>query len=425
MFSSPFVACPYCGEIAFGIAVVGRNRYTRRCRSCFRPKGRERHIACLLPSLSKKIIYVDQMAISNMMKAIHPDTPAKTRAKLDPFWLEAYKKLDVICRLQLAVCPASDIHRHESQLWREKFEDLREMYRHLSGGVSFKDHLTIQRFQLGSRLISELTGSSYDQARPTSNSVFFSEVNGWWDRVQISVNLNYDPAWVDEYATSRKRIQNGLAEVFARWQSETGRTFEDWYNEEALSFGPSIIEAFRRNLLGIHTAALLGQPLTLEQALNEASTTITTLKVICTDHGVPRERVLSRVYEFLNSEALLDLPSNRISSLIYAAIARKAAAGQKSPPNVGMAADVDSISCFLPYCDAIFVDNACRAYLTEEPVPDRLGYSTKVFSQKTREAFLAYLDEIRAAPPPYIVDCAKELYGPDCDEPFTELYARR
>ncbi|MFH2051417.1 MAG: hypothetical protein ABIK96_03015 [bacterium] len=381
--------------------------------------------ACLLPPLSKKVIYLDQMAISNMMKAIHPDTPATTLAKLDPFWLEAYKKLDVVCRLQLAVCPSSDFHRRESQLWGEKFEPLREMYRHLSGGVSFADHLTIQRFQVEARLLSTLTGDPFDSGHPAACSVFYGEVHGWWNRVRISVNLNYDPAWIEEYAANRERVRTGLESIFARWRSDKHKSFDDWYREEAAAFGPSIFQAYQRRVAGILAARLHGQAITLDDLMDWATTVMTTLRSICIEHGVSAADVPTYIREYLHSDAILELPFNRISSLIWAAIARKAAAGQKAPPNEGMATDVDLISCHLPYCDAMFVDNACRAYLAEEPVAGRLGYNTRIYSQRTIGEFLAYLDEIRNAPPPYVVECAKDLYGPDCEEPFTELYARR
>ncbi len=66
--TAPFLVCPKCKEEAFGVLNVQSRSYTRRCRSCLH---KER---ILLPELNKRIIYLDQLAISELLKAIHPDT---------------------------------------------------------------------------------------------------------------------------------------------------------------------------------------------------------------------------------------------------------------------------------------------------------------------------------------------------------------
>ena len=53
--------------------------------------------------------------------------------------------------------------------------------------------------------------------------------------------------------------------------------------------------------------------------------------------------------------------------------------------------DITAISHFLPYCDAIFVDDECATFLSEGPLNERIRCPTRVFSNQTREAFLDYL----------------------------------
>jgi hypothetical protein len=78
-----------------------------------------------LPALNKKVIYLDQMVISHMTKALHP-TAAAGR-DIHPFWRELFEKLDLVCKMQLAICPDSEAHREESAVWTHP-EALRKMY---------------------------------------------------------------------------------------------------------------------------------------------------------------------------------------------------------------------------------------------------------------------------------------------------------
>ena len=84
-----------------------------------------------------KVIYVDQFAISNMMKAIDVAAEAHDRAAADPFWLALFEQLERVCKLQLAICPDSRQHFNES-LVSPFFDALKRMYEQLSHGVTFE-----------------------------------------------------------------------------------------------------------------------------------------------------------------------------------------------------------------------------------------------------------------------------------------------
>jgi hypothetical protein len=68
----------------------------------------------LSPPHLKKVIYIDQFAISDMMKAI--DAKARGHNRVDPFWLRLFEALERVGKLRLAVCPSSPIHSEESLL---------------------------------------------------------------------------------------------------------------------------------------------------------------------------------------------------------------------------------------------------------------------------------------------------------------------
>jgi hypothetical protein len=138
--------------------------------------------------------------------------------------------------------------------------------------------------------------------------------------------------------------------------------------------------------------------------------------------GVAEAELWQKTAEFFSSPALDTVPHLRISCLLFAAMARKAAAGQVRPPNRGTLNDVKTVATVLPFCDAIFVDNEIAGLLNEEPVRSRTGFATRVFSSNRRDEFVAYLDELRAAVPDEHVHLVRDVYGDGWLEPFTGVF---
>jgi uncharacterized Zn finger protein len=79
--TGPFVKCPKCGGNEFGVLNIYDDRYMRRCRNrnCWHT------VTINLPELRKKVIYIDQCAISNIMKVLSPEVKGHERAAEDPF----------------------------------------------------------------------------------------------------------------------------------------------------------------------------------------------------------------------------------------------------------------------------------------------------------------------------------------------------
>src|SRR5260370_42636779 len=83
------------------------------------------------------------------------------------------------------------------------------------------------------------------------------------------------------------------------------------------------------------------------------------------EDAVGKEQSMASLAEFLRSGAINEAPFNVIAASMYASLAQKAAAGQKKVPNRGTFTDVNILSTLLPYCDAMFMDNGCRALLQD------------------------------------------------------------
>jgi len=117
-----------------------------------------------------------------------------------------------------------------------------------------------------------------------------------------------------------------------------------------------------------------------------------------------------------------DVPFNRISSMLYAALARKAAAGRNKPPGQGIVNDIPLISILLPYCDTIFLDKECYGYLNEEPLKSDLNYGTRLFSISNRDELMAYLDDIEKSASEQHLSMVTAVYGDSWLIPYIALY---
>src|SRR5438045_3804922 len=96
----PLVDCPQCGSrSSYGRCWVEEKTLTFRCTRC----------PCLirevLPPIKKSIIYVDQFALSNMIKL-----------KNEPFWAGLHQRLVELAGKNLITCPYSPAHVDESNL---------------------------------------------------------------------------------------------------------------------------------------------------------------------------------------------------------------------------------------------------------------------------------------------------------------------
>ena len=112
-----------------------------------------------------------------------------------------------------------------------------------------------------------------------------------------------------------------------------------------------------------------------------------------------------------------------ISTRLFAVIAHAAANHQKKPPDQGTANDIDLVSAYLPYCDAMLVDNRTRAML-ERGVPKKhtLNYPCRLFSPNVGKKFLVYLKNVEAEADPLILALVRQVYGETWLKPFVTMF---
>jgi len=94
--------------------------------------------------------------------------------------------------------------------------------------------------------------------------------------------------------------------------------------------------------------------------------------------GIAKGEIGGILSGFLDSEHFRTMPIHAISTRLFAVIAHAAANHQNRPPDQGTANDIDLVSAYLPYCDAMLIDNRTRAML-EKGVPRKyaLNYPSR------------------------------------------------
>lgn len=422
----PFTECPKCHKMEFGVLMVNGNGFVKRCRSC----RFDTHFD--LPALTKKIIYLDQFVVSEMMKSINPASPAFTKEGVK-FYRYLYEKLDRLSKLQLVVCPYSQNHHYESLAYESlisgSYEALKQVYHQLSHGLHFHFPEEIRQDQIY-RNVMALLGQDVDET--DVSEVINGEVHDWQDRLIITANVPYNQVEADEITTYRDAVAAGLNACFQNWQKETGTGFEAFYQRELDAFGRSILQQCARDMQRFRESAEQGQVPDLGFALSSNYELIMMVKDVLLDAGVPEEELSQKLAEYFLSDAIKEVPCVQISAMLYAGLAHQAAnGGRTNLPNQGMQNDIEVLASYTPYCDAIFVDSECYSLLKNVPhksaagkVKTDLGIADKVFSPRNKDEFLEFLDSIEKSASTEHLQLVEQVYGPDWAEPYTTMFDR-
>ncbi|HEY3770516.1 MAG TPA: hypothetical protein VGN44_17715 [Candidatus Angelobacter sp.] len=394
-----------------------------------------------LPELRKKVIYLDQFVFSNIMKMLSAETPGHERAKSEPLWRELFESLDVLCSMQLVICPDSTEH-HDESLISPFFEELKSTYEHFSRGTSFSRSSTILDMQVVEAFEGWLKNVKLEFDFD-SHRVAHPNLHGWQDRIFITTSGTL-PGEKQAIKHGRRTLHTGLRDLFKQWQAEK-KSFAEVFELEKAGYSELILRGIERDRKqAVQMESLLSNfgsasgP--LPRSITQYSPTMNTslmygLRHIASMHLLEKyksdleqdqekveDEAREKVVAFVESGALSETPANTIGASMYAALAWRAATGQKKTPDEGMTTDIKVVSTLLPYCDAMFVDNICRSLLNEIPHTHKLPYKCAVFSAKTSSEFLQYLGEIRKSATPEHLELLKDVYGATVLQPPTSIY---
>lgn len=413
LISPPWRTCPACGKHKFGVCIISGSRLMRRCRDCLHKQDYR------LPELRKKIIYLDQFVISNLMKLENPATKGHATVVEDPFWSELHHLLFQLRHLQMICCPDSSSHEQESRTSPFSAE-LKKTYEALSGGITFKPFDSIKSKQIG-----ELALAWAEHRQPAfdldSKSVLSSDPNHWNERFYIVTGENPFVS-APGLREMRTQLYEYIARLFREVWSKEKRGFHYWYELERTGFQGHLLRAAVRHKQQRADSILSCTPdeqpslEVLDKLLPSFPEEI--IAMIEQVMQFPRDGGMRSLDEqaelgksFLTQNRIADAPFVKLQSLMFAAIAMRAEQGQKDPPDKGTATDIDTVAHLLPYCDAMLMDNRCRSLLLDVPTAFRPREAVKVLSLNIKMQFLDYLRSIRNGVSREHIQAIREVYG--------------
>ena len=396
----PFRDCPACnGADQLGILSVGSDAIVLRCRAC-RFSNEEP-----LPALTKKVLYLDQNALSEVFK-----TKTRTRragAPHEAFWASVTEKVHRLVSLQQIVCAESDIHRDETLVF-SKPDDLRIALEML-GDVSLKDHRSVQRMQVRAFASSYLSTGARPSLTFDIQDILDSELNRWLPRFHITIGsalTHFAPQLRADRETQGRLLQA----LIDRWVKDRP-SFPDVLRFELDEFSRSHIREIQAAIRRQEEGRARGEWTLVASGVHHSSfQMLIELEGLFSEAGVPEENLTFEAMKFLQWSENDHIPENRISSYLFAALARRAASGQRRF-STGIINDVRAISAYAPYVDAMFLDKECATLLSEPPLRDDLSYKARVFSLHSADEFLSYLDDLERQTPAPIAAAASIAYG--------------
>ncbi|MGB9075186.1 MAG: hypothetical protein WCC22_21300 [Terriglobales bacterium] len=413
LISPPWKTCPACGKDKFGVMIISGSNLMRRCRDCWHKQDYE------LPKLRKKIIYLDQFVISNLMKLKNPAIKGHPSVAGDPFWRELHDLLFQLRQLQMICCPDSGSHVEESRTAPFNAE-LKNTYEGLSGGITFNAFDSIKTEQIGELALawSESREAAFDF---DPSRVLSKDPNDWNERFYIVFG---DNPFISEARLRQVRgeLHANIARLFRDVWGKEKHNFEYWYELERTGYQGYLLEAVvkhKREREGAFFSYKPGVEPSLE-VLDKILPSFQEAIIASIEHIMqfPRNGGMRSPEEqaelgkgFLLRNRIADAPFVKLQSLMFAAIAMRAAQGQKEPPNEGTPTDIDTVTHLLPYCDAMFMDNGCRSLLLDVPTALRPPETAKVFSLNVKTQFLNYLRSIRDGISAEHVQAIREVYG--------------
>jgi hypothetical protein len=427
LVQGPFIECPKCHKTTYGIFEIRGSHFQRKCKECLFVSDAKTSGQYYLPPLDKKVIYLDQFVISNFMKCLNPESNSfmKLQEK-EPHWRRLFEKIDILCKLQLITCPSSFFHESESVVTPEMFEASKTMYDLLSSGQSFQHHVTIQNDHLCSAFNAWLKGAEVADFDFGHDVCFSQEINYWAKGVFLTVTRKISQESIDGLIKYRNDVHDDMKLMWEDWLNVKHYDPDDYEKRQLKNFKEFYLRSYfswLKNFLSVNSASDIEPHMLIP---SPAVSLVTALKLKIEETGLNEMQVVLKLKEFFDSDLCSSVPFLKIKTALFKQLYLRASMGQKREPNQGMMNDIDTISTYLPFCDAAFIDNECNSLLQEKEMKAVFGsYKVRVFSQSNLGEFESYLDQLEGSQSTTHRSAIRNLYGDSGPSPFTSLYEKR
>lgn len=416
----PYVNCPVCGADRLGVLQIHAGHMIRRCRMCLGPDRADPRATVTLSKIRKRVLYLDQFALSNAMYRAFPEIDAARHERASR-WREAFAKLQLLVRVQALVCPSSGLHVDEALPFAHS-ESLQRTWTMLSAGTRFDDSSQIEMRQLVRAAELWEAGEPLAREHILVDGVISPSPHGWTDVLHVTVGLDLYDGVKDDIAAARSRLAASLGPLFDEWAARPV-DFEAQLQTELGAFGRTVLQVVTsfehsraRFWSGSGHVPMPSSSVMLFKALERAFVRL----------GYDEAGATDRTVAFLISDAPHAAPKVRLYAALFAGLARKLGSGMKPATLTdGLSTDLKAVSAFLPYCDGIMVDGLVAGLLSERPLVDLVAsHGTRVFSARRIDEFTEWLDALADQVDPQHLATVRAVYGDELVDAFVEEFAR-
>lgn len=396
----PFTRCAECDQTTMGILSAGGKLLVKRCTDC------RAIVQIPLPKLDKKAIYLDQFMFSMIFNVKNEGNLPKGH---EAFAKEVYALLRRCVLLQQVFLPHSDIHNDETTVFHSAI-DLRGLYEFFGGDVSLNPSNYIELSQN-----IQFAKAFFDDKEPEVSldidEIADSRRNEWLQDMHVGVRADYSQ-FEHHIRTLRGEVHDSFKQLADTWR-ENKVTFTGVLESEFSAIGPTKMQAFANWFEEISNPDP-SDPLALfESSVRPIYREYRELCSLLEERGIDEGRHAIEIMKFWHWNRQSEIPHQKISSYLFAAVAKRVAMGDKKITDRGLVNDVKTISTYAPYVDALFIDKRSAALLREEPLRTDLDYKARIFSLSDPDEFLGYLREIERQTPDEVREYAAMIYGID------------
>jgi hypothetical protein len=218
------------------VLMVAEQRCVRRCNNCDHSATTE------LPKPSKKVIYLDQNAISLMVKVSLGRAPEK--------WNEVRAVLEDAVIKEAIVCPHSEFHETESLMDKKFAEELRKLYQRLALGEKVCTTYEIEMAQIARAL--KRFAKEPERERPDWRDILRRDPHVWTGDMYITLNTGRLDAAAVTARMVKDQITARLDDLNTAFKANK-KTFEEQRALEIAQVAANMAEIYKR-----HLAKLMG-----------------------------------------------------------------------------------------------------------------------------------------------------------------------
>ena len=306
-----------------------------------------------------KIVYIDQFLLKRVFCREDGDPHREFLAQVRELCLELAKK-------RVASFPFSESHLKETALlsavYQAQKDRIAENFAIISNGYRF----------MPSTGVPQMQACAVRKGKPLD-----------WSPHKVIYHSRIDFGHMLRFIERPDRDSHDalLKDVLMYWQSLPQARWNTIATREAQTYGRLLTEEFTKIMKGdsLDLPVLLASPffrlfMELERDARK--------------DGVKDS--IADAYHFIVNR-IMEVPCIRLASELWEEFAKqKHQTLHKVNDPANTAEDIEFISCFVPYCDAAFLDKQMTAWLTQSKL--WVGYKTALFSFKHRkDEFIQYL----------------------------------